>query len=131
MTGVIAMDQFQATFNTGKTGTLVAVIFSIYAVGSIVCAPFAAILSDKFGRRVAMFAGGVVIIIGVAIISSSFHVPQLIVGRFVLGVGIAIMTVAAPAYAVEISPPHWRGRCTGMVSCIEVVASCAPANPSV
>ena len=27
------------------------------------------------------------------------------------------MTVAAPAYSIEIAPPHWRGRCTGFYNC--------------
>ena len=31
--------------------------------------------------------------------------------------GIAVMTVAAPAYAIEVAPPHWRGRCTGIYNC--------------
>lgn len=79
----------------------------------MVGAPFAAILSDRYGRRKGMFAGGIVIIVGMIIATASQGVPQLIVGRLVLGVGISIMTVAAPAYSIEIAPPHWRGRCTG------------------
>jgi len=81
--------------------------------GAMVGAPFAAVLSDRYGRRKGMFAGGIVIIIGMVIASSAHGVPQLVVGRFVLGLGISIMTVAAPAYSIEIAPPHWRGRCTG------------------
>ncbi|KAH9907176.1 lactose permease [Xylariomycetidae sp. FL2044] len=117
LTGVIAMDHFQNTFHSGTTGTIVAVMFSLYTVGSMIGAPFAAILSDRYGRRVAMFCGGVVIITGMIIISTSSTIPQFVVGRFVLGGGIAIMTVSAPAYAVEISPPHWRGRATGFYNC--------------
>ena len=83
----------------------------------MVGAPFAATLSDKFGRLRGMFVGGVVIILGMIIISTSTSFAQFVVGRFVLGFGIAIMTVAAPAYAIEISPPHWRGRCTGFYNC--------------
>jgi MFS family permease len=60
-----------------------------------------------------MFLGGIIIIIGTVIISSSSTIAQFVVGRFVLGVGIATMTVSAPAYAMEISPPHWRGRAVG------------------
>ncbi len=81
--------------------------------GAITASPFAAILSDRFGRRVAMFCGGVVIILGMVIAATANTLPQFVVGRFVLGFGISIMTVAAPAYSVEIAPPHWRGRCTG------------------
>jgi hypothetical protein len=32
MTSLIAMDYFKSTFNAGTTGTMVAVIFSLYAV---------------------------------------------------------------------------------------------------
>ncbi|KAI1758124.1 lactose permease [Xylaria castorea] len=117
LTGIVAMEQFQEVFHSGKTGPTVSLLFSLYTVGSIVGAPFAAIVSDKFGRRKTMFIGGIIIIIGTAIISSSSTIPQFVVGRFILGVGIATMTVSAPAYAMEISPPHWRGRATGFYNC--------------
>lgn len=70
-------------------------------------------LSDRFGRRWAMFIGAWIIIVGAVIASTSNTIAQLTVARFVLGAGIAVMTVAAPAYAIEIAPAHWRGRCTG------------------
>ncbi|KAI0163814.1 general substrate transporter [Pestalotiopsis sp. NC0098] len=113
MTAIIAMDHFKNTFNTESVGSKIAVMYSLYTVGSMVAAPFAAILSDRLGRRRAMFIGAIVIILGAVIVSTSSTVAQFVVGRFVLGMGIQVMTVAAPAYAVEISPPHWRGRCTG------------------
>ena len=69
----------------------------------MVGAPFAAVLSDRFGRRRGMFAGGFVIIIGMIIAATAQGVPQLVVGRFVLGVGISIMTVAAPAVSLQVS----------------------------
>lgn len=62
-----------------------------------------------------MFSGAVVIIVGMIITATAMTIAQFIVGRFILGFGISVMTVAAPAYAVEISPPHWRGRATGMI----------------
>ncbi|KAI0200938.1 putative MFS lactose permease [Astrocystis sublimbata] len=117
LTGIVAMQQFQDVFHSGKTGPTVSLLFSLYTVGSIVGAPFAAVLSDKLGRRKAMFIGCFIIIIGTAIIASSSTIPQFVVGRFVLGVAIAIVTVSAPAYAMEISPPHWRGRATGFYNC--------------
>jgi MFS family permease len=79
----------------------------------MVGAPFAAVLSDRFGRKKGMFVGGIVIIVGMIIISTSHALAQFVIGRFILGLGIAVMTVAAPAYAIEIAPPHWRGRAAG------------------
>ncbi|WWC73874.1 uncharacterized protein I206_107846 [Kwoniella pini CBS 10737] len=117
MTAVLAMPHFQNTFHSGTTGPKVSVIFSLYTVGAMVGAPFAAVLSDKFGRRRAMLGGSFVIITGMIIAATAKHVAQFVVARFVLGFGIAIMTVAAPAYSIEIAPPHWRGRCTGFYNC--------------
>ncbi|KAI1268083.1 putative MFS lactose permease [Xylariaceae sp. FL1019] len=117
LTGIIAMKQFQNVFHTGDDGPTVSLLFSLYTVGSIVGAPFAAIISDKKGRRITMFIGACIIIVGVVIISSSSTVAQFVVGRFILGFGISSMTVGAPAYAVEIAPPHWRGRATGFYNC--------------
>ncbi len=117
MTSIIAMPTFQKVVPIGDTGSQVSVVFSLYSVGAMVGAPFAAIIADKFGRRKSMFAGAIVIILGMIIISTTHSYAQLVVGRFVLGMGISIMTVAAPAYAVEVAPPHWRGRCTGFYNC--------------
>ncbi|KAK9421820.1 putative Major facilitator superfamily (MFS) profile domain-containing protein [Seiridium unicorne] len=66
-------------------------------------APVAAIISYRFGRRKALFSGAIVIIVGATIVSTSNTLAQFVFGRFVLGMGIQVMTVAAPAYAVEIS----------------------------
>lgn len=95
----------------------------------MVGAPFAAIISDRYGRRKGMFAGGVVINLGMTIAATAHTVPQLVVSRFVLGFGISIMTVAAPAYAAEIAPPQWRGRATGVYHLL-CVALCGTAQHS-
>ncbi|KAK3904215.1 general substrate transporter [Staphylotrichum tortipilum] len=117
MTGVVAMEGFQKVIPIGTEGDKVAVVFSLYTVGAMVGSPFAAIIADKFGRRKSMFVGAVIIIVGMIVISTSHSMAQIVVGRFVLGLGIAVMTVAAPSYAVEIAPPHWRGRATGFYNC--------------
>jgi MFS family permease len=64
-----------------------------------------------------MVCGAIGIIIGSIIAAGSFSLTQVTVGRMVLGSGIQFMTVAAPAYSMEIAPPQWRGRCTGFYNC--------------
>lgn len=61
-----------------------------------------------------MCVGGGVIFIGTVIVSTARVFEQLIGGRFVLGMGIAIVTVGAPSLCVEIAPPHWRGKFVGV-----------------
>ncbi|KAL2817913.1 general substrate transporter [Aspergillus cavernicola] len=117
MGSVLAMDHYQNVFNTGMDGPKVSVVTSLYTVGSMVATPISAVISDRFGRRKCMFAGGLVIIVGSIVIATANSLAHFVVGRFVLGFGIQIMVVSAPAYAVEISPPHWRGRAVGFYNC--------------
>ncbi|KAF3398210.1 Lactose permease [Penicillium rolfsii] len=117
MGSVLAMDHYQDVFKTGLTGEKVSVVTSLYTVGSIVATPFSAVISDRLGRRKCMFCGAWIIIIGSIIIASGMTLAQFVVGRFILGVGIQVMVVSAPAYAVEIAPPHWRGRAVGFYNC--------------
>ncbi|GES60017.1 MFS lactose permease [Aspergillus terreus] len=117
MGSVLAMDHYQKVFNTGMDGPKVSLVTSLYTVGSIVATPFSAVISDNLGRRKCMFVGAWIIIAGAIIISTAYHLPQFVVGRFILGMGIQVMVVSAPAYAVEISPPHWRGRAVGFYNC--------------
>ncbi|KAJ5717360.1 hypothetical protein N7488_003006 [Penicillium malachiteum] len=117
MSSIESMKHYQAVFHTGLTGTKVSVVTSLYTVGSIIITPISAIISDKLGRRKCMFVGAWIIIIGSIVISTSMTLAQFVVGRFLLGVGIQVMVVSAPAYAVEIAPPHWRGRAVGFYNC--------------
>lgn len=111
------MPHFQKTFNVETTGPKIGAMSSLYTVGSMVFAPLGAVLSDKFGRRKAMFMGSWVIILGMVLGATANHAAQFMVARFVLGGGINIMTVAAPAYSMEVAPPQWRGRASGIYNC--------------
>ena len=81
--------------------------------GGIAGSPFSAWIADRFGRRASMAIGAVIIIIGAILAAAAHNFGALVGGRFILGMGISVMTVAAPAYAIEIAPPQWRGRVTG------------------
>lgn len=64
-----------------------------------------------------MAAGAIVIIVGSVISATAKHIGQFMAGRFILGVGIALLSVASPAYSMEVALPQWRGRCTGLYNC--------------
>lgn len=64
-----------------------------------------------------MAAGAWLIIIGMIIAVAGANLGSFTAGRFVLGFGITLCAMAAPAYTMEIAPPHWRGRCTGLYNC--------------
>lgn len=98
----------------GGVGTTTAIIFGMYSIGNIAGVVIAGPVTDILGRRGGMSIGGFIIMIGAAVITASRNVHYLLAGRFVLGFGVSITTTAAPSYVVEMSPPQWRGRITGM-----------------
>ncbi|GFZ44649.1 hypothetical protein JCM24511_02373 [Saitozyma sp. JCM 24511] len=117
LAGMLPMEYFQNAFHTGTSGPKVSLIACLYTVGHIVGSPIGAVISDKYGRRWTMFCGCWIVILGMVIVVASKSLAAFAVGRFVLGLGITLSTLAAPAYAMEISPPHWRGRATGLYNC--------------
>ncbi|ETW76486.1 sugar transporter [Heterobasidion irregulare TC 32-1] len=110
MTGINGMPYYQNKFNQGTLDVSTGLIFSIYTVGQMAGSLFAGHICDRWGRR----AGCAIIMIGSAIIASSEVKRQFVAGRFVLGFGIAIATIGAPTYTVEVAPPQWRGRLTSL-----------------
>lgn len=118
MTAINGMDYYKNRFVNGNgLGEGTSIIFSIYTVGGIIGPWFAGPITDKFGRRGGMFAGGLVICLGSAVIASANHANQFIAGRFILGFGVSIMTCAAPSYTIEVAPPQWRGRFAAFYNC--------------
>jgi predicted MFS family arabinose efflux permease len=61
-----------------------------------------------------MFIGGLVIIVGTCVQASSKDLVAFMVGRFILGFGVAISASAGPAYVSEMAHPSYRGVMTGL-----------------
>jgi len=66
------------------------------------------------GRRWGMFIGGLIIIVGTCVQASSKDLAAFMVGRFILGFGVAISASAGPAYVSEMAHPSYRGVMTGL-----------------
>ncbi|KAJ3735190.1 general substrate transporter, partial [Lentinula guzmanii] len=101
----------------GGVGTATALIFGIVtAAGSIVGVLLAGPLTDgRLGRRGGMFTGAMIILVGAIVITTARDRSYLLAGRFVLGLGVSITATACPSYVVEMAPPQWRGRLTGLI----------------
>lgn len=72
-------------------------ITSLTSGGALVGAVFAGLSADKYGRKKAIYAGCGLFLTGSVIQASSFSVPQMSVGRFLvgLGVGFAAMIIVS------------------------------------
>ena len=87
MGAINAMKPYQDTFNLSGAGSSTGIIFIIYNCGQIAAFPFCGFFADGYGRRVCIFVGCVLVLVGTAIQATANHMGQFIGGRFVLGFG--------------------------------------------
>lgn len=79
-------------------------------IGSIIGVFFAGILSDRFGRKKAMFISAVLFLASAIGCAVSGDFTQLILARMIGGVGIGVISIVSPLYISEISVAKYRGR---------------------
>ena len=76
------------------------------ATGVLVVGP----LSDRFGRKLAMFLAAAMFLISAVGTSLPSDIWVFILFRFLGGVGVGIASISTPMYIAEITPAHIRGR---------------------
>jgi len=55
------------------TGSLLGILSASYWVGNVIGVFFITILSDRYGRRLAMFVGSIVAVVGTALCTSAIN----------------------------------------------------------
>lgn len=100
---------------------------AIYEIGCFFGALFILLFGERFGRRYCILGGGAVMLVGAALQTASYGVPQLIVGRIVTGLvsmlrlclsksltysrqGNGANFSTLPVWASELCGHHQRGR---------------------
>lgn len=99
------MDHYQKDMGLSGAGSSSGIVFIVYNLGQIAAFPFCGLLADGWGRRICIFVGCLLVVVGTAIQGSAHGLQQFIGGRFVLGFGASIASAAGPAYTVEVRPP--------------------------
>jgi MFS family permease len=69
--------------------------------------------ADAMGRKRTIQLGSLIAVLGCTLQTAAVTVPMLIVGRFVAGWSIGVLSMIVPMYQAEISPPHARGLLSG------------------
>ena len=78
-------------------------------LGAVLGAFQSGFLADRFSRKLTIGIGSLWFIVGSVIQASAQTYAELVVGRFIGGVGIGILSSTAPMYISEIAPPNVRG----------------------
>jgi SP family myo-inositol transporter-like MFS transporter 13 len=85
-------------------------ITSLTSGGALVGAIIAGLSADKYGRKLAIYLGCFLFIIGAIIQATSFGLAQMSVGRFVVGLAVGSAAMIIPLYIGELAPARYRGR---------------------
>ncbi|EFY99405.1 Major facilitator superfamily domain, general substrate transporter [Metarhizium robertsii ARSEF 23] len=74
------------------------------------------VMSDKLGRRPALFWASIITLAGIVLQSAAQNVAMFVVARVILGFGGGISNVAAPVYLSETFPSRWRAWGVGLLN---------------
>ncbi|MEA2210585.1 MAG: transporter, putative metabolite:H+ symporter [Solirubrobacteraceae bacterium] len=97
-------------FHVAKSTVALSVTSSL--IGYIVGAFADATIADKWGRRLSLTLSVGVFSLGTVLAAASTNVTELIIFRFIAGLGIGAEIAAVTTYIGELSPAPLRGRYT-------------------
>ena len=84
-------------------------VVSFLYIGGGLGAAIGGSLCDAAGRKAAILVTDVVFLLGAVILYFSPSLAVVLLGRIVMGFGVAVSAIADVSYLHEISPPEWRG----------------------
>lgn len=99
-------------------GSDLGLLTALYSIGSIASLPLAPFLADRWGRRSAITAGCVLMVIGAAVQGSSQSLAQFEGGRFMMGFGNTLAQLSCPLLLAELCHPQHRARVTAIYNCL-------------
>ncbi|ODN84530.1 hypothetical protein L202_00461 [Cryptococcus amylolentus CBS 6039] len=117
---VLTMPQFLSQFPDVDTDASSSAAFNkgimtaLLELGALIGAFQAGFVADRFSRKKAIALGSLWFIIGSIIQTASFSFAQLVVGRFIGGLGVGLLSAVAPMYISEVAPPNIRGACLAL-----------------
>ncbi|KAK4132880.1 hypothetical protein BT67DRAFT_463248 [Trichocladium antarcticum] len=114
MSGVITMAYFKTYFHDPSYAEI-ATMVSILEVGAFISSLMVGRVGDIIGRRKTIFYGSCIFFVGGAMQTFALNMAMMMLGRFLAGLGVGMLSTIVPVYQSEISPPDNRGK----LACIE------------
>ncbi|KAI0407786.1 hexose transporter [Xylaria palmicola] len=111
MNGLQSLESWQTYFRNPRGATL-GLVNAAQAIGSVLALPFVGVLSDRYGRKPLLFAGLAIVIVATAVQATSFHLPQFIIARAIVGFGGMFSVHPSPLLIAELAYPTHRGKYT-------------------
>ncbi|KAL6832224.1 general substrate transporter [Trichoderma camerunense] len=113
----IARASFKKDFNVqpADANSISSNITSAFQAGAFFGAIFCFFITEKVGRKWALFISNVVFLIGAVIMTAATHsLGNIYAGRVLTGLACGGITATVPSYIAELSVPSIRGILTGL-----------------
>ncbi|KAK2979053.1 hypothetical protein RJ640_013687 [Escallonia rubra] len=108
-------------------------VVSIFIAGAFVGSICSGSIADKLGCRRTFQIDTVPLILGALISAQAHSLDELLLGRFLVGLGIGVTTVLVPIYISEVAPTKYRGSLGTLCqigTCLGIIASLFLGLPS-
>ena len=92
-------------------------VVSLCVAGALISSIFAGSMADYFGRKSVVIASSLAFIIGAVLMALSRDFRLLLVGRFIVGLGVGSASLIVPIYLAECAPTEHRG---SIVACVNM-----------
>ncbi|CAK7235448.1 hypothetical protein SBRCBS47491_009297 [Sporothrix bragantina] len=109
---VVASKSFLDLFHPSSAE--IGLVASLLTAGAFFGAGVAGAISDRYGRRMTILAGGLLFCFGGGLQTGARNYGYIIGGRFTAGLGIGVLTMIIPLYQAELTHPDIRGLITGL-----------------
>lgn len=111
----IAQTDFVNRFGNGTIADNTAGgIVSSFTGGAILSSLLLNVLSDRYGRRVAIFIGAMLACVGGALQGGANSITTLVIGRVIAGLAVGLLSATIPNYCSEVAPPKIRALLAGL-----------------
>ncbi|KAI2634389.1 general substrate transporter [Hypomontagnella submonticulosa] len=84
-------------------------ITSCTALFALVASPLSSILADYFGRKPVILLSDLLFVFGTVAQALSYTVPEMVLGRSMVGAAVGAASFVTPLYIAELAPPAYRG----------------------
>ncbi|KAF4124144.1 Sugar (and other) transporter [Geosmithia morbida] len=99
-------------------GTRLGLLGASYQIASVVSIPVVPYIADRWGRKVSIVIGFIIMIVGAVLQGSAQEFGAFIGGRVLLGFGYPFTQLASPMLLAEIAHPQHRARMTTVYNCL-------------
>ncbi|RAK73004.1 sugar porter family MFS transporter [Aspergillus fijiensis CBS 313.89] len=111
---ILVMEQFLKRFpevaeGHSGSGFWKGLMTAMIELGALIGALNQGWIADKISRRYSIIVAVIIFLIGSILQTAAMDYAMLTVARFIGGLGIGMLSMVAPLYISEISPPECRG----------------------